>query len=93
MPRTAQAYERVLQVLLIVLALAAVLASAAGCSGGRGKCEDDYDCEETFVCNRSTGKCEPIRCTTDQDCVDPTLTCVDNRCVERSFGEDVAPKG
>ena len=93
MLRAANFYERVLQVILIVLAVAAVLASASGCGGGGGKCEDDYDCEETFVCNKTTGKCEPIRCTMDQDCVDPTLECVNNRCVKKSFGKDATGTG
>ncbi|MBM4387474.1 MAG: hypothetical protein FJ088_07015 [Deltaproteobacteria bacterium] len=56
------------------------LASACG-GGGDGKCDDDYDCGESLVCNPETGGCEPFVCKTDDECADPSKKCVNNKCV------------
>lgn len=72
----------------------AVFLALASCGGENDRCTDDYDCDGTLVCNTETGKCEPIRCTQDQDCVSPKLRCVDNRCVPRQFKPDAeSPTG
>jgi hypothetical protein len=65
----------------VAAALAAGLL-AAGCGTTQGACKDDYNCDGTEVCKKSTGKCEPVRCRADKDCLDPTLQCIDNDCVK-----------
>ena len=66
-----------------MLAATFLIAASSACGPGGGPCKDDYDCDGTEVCNQETGECEPFVCKADADCLDPTLQCLNNRCVPR----------
>ncbi len=68
----------ILRVFLVVLWL-----GVAGCGSTSGPCKDDYDCDGSEVCNRTSGKCEPFVCREDADCLDPRFRCAENQCVLR----------
>lgn len=63
------------------------LLAACACGSGDGPCVVDYDCDGIDVCNPSTGKCEPIICKADDECVDPRYECLDNRCILKSSSQ------
>ncbi|MBL6974784.1 MAG: hypothetical protein ISR64_03545 [Deltaproteobacteria bacterium] len=64
-----------------IFTLTTLLFLALSCGSGDGPCKDDYDCDGLEVCNVPAGKCEPVICQADDDCIDPRYECLDNRCV------------
>ena len=64
---------------IIAAALFLLLAGPYACGGGDGGCKVDFDCPGSKVCVES--KCQPLVCTSNAACIDPSLVCVANQCV------------
>jgi len=50
-----------------------------GC-GAEVKCQKDFDCPATQVCNVNSGQCEQFVCDVDEDCQQVGAVCLENRC-------------
>lgn len=67
-----------------IAALFALSAMVWGCSSN-SKCKTDHDCNAAKRCVVSTGKCEPLTCSSDSAC--PVgYTCTNNFCFEQDLG-------
>ena len=64
---------------IIAATLFLLLAGPHACGGGDGGCKVDFDCPGSKVCVES--KCQPLVCTSNAACIDPSLVCVLNQCV------------
>ena len=66
-----------------IAALFALSAMVWGCSSN-SKCKTDHDCNAAKRCVVSTGKCEPLTCSSDSAC--PVgYTCTNNFCFEQDL--------
>ncbi|MCA9521590.1 MAG: hypothetical protein KC609_11485 [Myxococcales bacterium] len=67
-----------------IVALVALTAMAWGCKSD-SNCKSDHDCNAAKRCVVSTGKCEPLTCSSDSSC--PVgYSCTNNFCFEQDLG-------
>jgi hypothetical protein len=72
-------FNKLLQIFIFISLIFMVFSSCG--SSGQGKCEDDFDCDFSEVCNPATSKCEKFVCKKNEDCGDPKLKCESNKCL------------